>query len=170
MPFALQQLIRSKIEYSSQTKKVEIITSTKVGNDITLYQVRDENGAVYYNVPGSEGLKENGTLAFIEGDTARPYLVGVVSKVNKIVPLRADIWLEWQDNSDDEDGFIIEQKRGKYGAWVSVAMVTADVTSSIRYNVLLSDDYQYRVKAFNQAGESGYTNIVTVGKRSSSPG
>ncbi len=169
MPSELLKLIRSSIEYSTQTKKVVILTSTKVGDAAALYQVRDENGVIYNNVPGTDGLKESGTLAFIDGDTQRPYLIGTLKTKEKAVPLRANIRLDWQDNSDNEDGFIIEQKRGKYGAWVQIATVTAGVTTFTRYNVLLYDDYQYRVKAFNQAGESGYTNVATVGRRNSSP-
>ncbi len=67
--------------------------------------------------------------------------------------------LTWQDNSDNEDGFKIERKTPSIpgDTFGEIGQVGADVTS---YVDVVSDGQQrcYRVRAFNAAGDSGYTN------------
>jgi hypothetical protein len=66
--------------------------------------------------------------------------------------------LTWQDNSDNEVGFIIERKTGGYDAYGQIAILDEDVTTYS--NTGLSDGslYYYRVRAYNQAGNSEYSN------------
>ncbi len=65
--------------------------------------------------------------------------------------------LTWQDNSDNEDGFKIERKSGPTDTFGEIATVGANVTT---YTDNVADGQQrcYRVRAFNAAGNSAYTN------------
>ena len=66
--------------------------------------------------------------------------------------------LAWTDNSYDEDGFRVERKTGVDGTWAEIGSTGPDV-AALR-DAGLSDDttYFYRVRAFNNAGESSYSN------------
>ncbi|MCA1702343.1 MAG: DNRLRE domain-containing protein, partial [Actinobacteria bacterium] len=68
--------------------------------------------------------------------------------------------LTWTDNSSGEDGFKIERKTGS-GTFAEVARVGNDVT--IHTDTALTPDtlYTYRVRAWNAAGDSGYSEETT---------
>jgi YVTN family beta-propeller protein len=65
--------------------------------------------------------------------------------------------LSWTDNSNDEYGFKIERKR--YGKTFSqIATVDANVTSYSDTGLSTYRTYYYRVRAYNNAGNSEYTD------------
>jgi hypothetical protein len=74
--------------------------------------------------------------------------------------------LSWNDNSTDETSFKIERKASKRGSWVQVATiggVSGTGTASYSDTGLSGNtSYSYRVRASNSAGDSGYSNEVTV--------
>jgi RHS repeat-associated protein len=72
------------------------------------------------------------------------------------------IAVSWSDNSDSELGFKIERKTGVAGAWEQIATTTANVTVYHDSGLLPNVTYLYRVRAFNAAGDSLYSNIITV--------
>ena len=67
--------------------------------------------------------------------------------------------LNWQDNSDNEDGFKVERKTPSIpgDSFGEIGTVGADIQT---YQDVVSDGQQrcYRVRAFNAAGNSAYTN------------
>jgi fibronectin type 3 domain-containing protein len=58
----------------------------------------------------------------------------------------SDIGLTWQDNSNNEDGFIIERKTGN-GSYGTVFTTAANATSWTDTNVVAGTTYTYRVTA-----------------------
>jgi subtilisin family serine protease len=66
--------------------------------------------------------------------------------------------LSWTDNSSNEDGFRIERKIGAGGAWSQIASVAANITNYNNTGLNGSTNYFYRVRAFNLAGNSTYSN------------
>ena len=70
----------------------------------------------------------------------------------------ASFQLTWVDNSQDEDGFNIERKLNTNGTFSLIATVGPDVTSYVDDNLANTTTYCYRVNAFNDAGNSAYTN------------
>lgn len=69
--------------------------------------------------------------------------------------------LSWTDNSSDETGFTVERKTGN-GSFASIGSASANATTSSDSTVQSGESYTYRVKAFNAATESGYSNEVSV--------
>ncbi|NQV17636.1 MAG: hypothetical protein HQ534_03750 [Armatimonadetes bacterium] len=67
----------------------------------------------------------------------------------------SQIYLEWTDNSIEEDGFRIEQKENE-GSFVEIGTATQiNYTAS---NLNLDSDYTFRVRAYKDIHNSGYSN------------
>jgi uncharacterized protein len=65
--------------------------------------------------------------------------------------------LDWQDNSDNENGFGIERKQGE-AEWTEIARRPMDTVTHHDNDVLPGETYCYRVFAFNTSGQSPYSN------------
>tara|TARA_R100000664_G_C2719591_1_gene113535 strand:- start:369 stop:806 length:438 start_codon:yes stop_codon:yes gene_type:complete len=74
----------------------------------------------------------------------------------------ADLRLEWQDNSDNEDGFEIWRQVNE-GEWLVIGATNTDISTFVDGVIPIGAVLSYRVRAWNQFGESGYTNIVSIG-------
>lgn len=66
--------------------------------------------------------------------------------------------LSWQDNSSSESGFRIERSLGG-SSFVEIAQTNADVSVFTDVGLASGTTYHYRVAAFNQSGDSLYTNV-----------
>ena len=76
---------------------------------------------------------------------------------------RTQINLSWTDNSGDESGFRIERcKNPNCTSFVQIAEVGANVTTFADTTVNRNTSYNYRVRAFNAAGNSAYTNTANA--------
>lgn len=69
----------------------------------------------------------------------------------------SQIRLRWVDDSRDETGFKIERK-SQGGSFSQVATVGANVTTYSDTELSPATTYCYRVRAFNAAGYSSYSN------------
>ena len=71
------------------------------------------------------------------------------------------ITIEWVDNSDNESGFKIEQCQGLDCTDFAVAgYVSAGATNATSWNLAKNKTYTFRVRAYNDAGESDYSNTA----------
>jgi len=68
--------------------------------------------------------------------------------------------LTWRDNSTNEDGFLIERSIGGQAPFGRIATVGANKWGIRDSGLLLGRRYCYRVRAFNGAGVSGYSETV----------
>ncbi len=73
----------------------------------------------------------------------------------------AEVSLNWQDKSDNEEHFVIERKEAG-GTYSEIATTDPDTTTYTDSNVEGGKIYYYRVKATNSVGDSAYTNEVSV--------
>ena len=98
-----------------------------------------------------------------------------VATANTASPVRGSVQLSWKDNSNNENGFIIErcdQVLGDTGSakmpakcagtWKTVGNVAANVTNFVDNTVTANQTYIYRVKATNQSGSSAYTPEAVI--------
>jgi len=81
----------------------------------------------------------------------------------------SQINLSWTDNSTNESGFRIERATTS-GAWSEIATTVANVTSYSNTGLSASITYYYRVRAYNTAGSSSYSNTASATTPSSSSG
>ncbi len=74
------------------------------------------------------------------------------------------IKLTWEDNSSNETGFKIERKKSG-GTYTQIEAVDEDTTSFTDTGLANNTNYYYRVRAYNDAGDSLYSNeaVATTG-------
>ena len=71
--------------------------------------------------------------------------------------------LAWTDNADNETGFKIERCTGAgCSDFSQIATVGANVTSYSNTGLAASTSYSFRVRATNEAGDSGYSNTASA--------
>lgn len=74
----------------------------------------------------------------------------------------SQIQLTWQDNSTNENGFRIERNiNGQQ--WQEIQVTGANTTSFLDTSPVIIANILYRVRAFNAAGNSPYSNTIAVG-------
>jgi predicted phage tail protein len=75
------------------------------------------------------------------------------------IPISASqITLTWTDQSTSEADFQIERKTGAGGTYAQIGTVGANVTTYSDSGLAEGTTYFYRVRAFNAAGNSAYSN------------
>lgn len=69
----------------------------------------------------------------------------------------------WSDNSSNETGFRLYRSPTSSTSWSLVATLGANVTSyaNTDSSLLCAESYRYRVRAYNSAGSSSYSNIAS---------
>jgi hypothetical protein len=72
----------------------------------------------------------------------------------------AQLGLTWTNNSTNEDGFKIERATGTTGTFAQIAITGANATSYSDSGLADATTYCYRVRAFNTAGDSAYSNVA----------
>ncbi len=70
-----------------------------------------------------------------------------------------DAILNWSDNSDNEEGFSIERSQ-EGGEFAEIGKTAIGVATYVDETAVPGVDYSYRVRAFNEFGYSGYTNVA----------
>lgn len=70
--------------------------------------------------------------------------------------------LQWNDNSDNEEGYVIERAKRPENGFVQIAFVGPDTTSYLDPGLTAPGDYTYRVRAFNRGGGSPFSNHAYV--------
>jgi hypothetical protein len=82
----------------------------------------------------------------------------IVSLTAATPALAAQLTLTWTDNASDESGFRIERRFDPAGSYSEITTVGPDVTSYVDTTVTAGQDYCYRIRAYNSAGTSEYSN------------
>jgi hypothetical protein len=95
--------------------------------------------------------------------TPTPAVPVAPSNLSAAAASSSRINLSWIDNSTNESGFKIERCSGAGCAnFTQIATVNPDVTTFTNSGLARSKSYSYRVRAYNAAGNSAYSNIATA--------
>jgi len=132
-----------------------------VDGDLKLNQWRDQGYTVYTtDVNLSAGIHVIKLEYYEHGALARASLswAPLLPPSNLVASTvsHSQINLSWTDNSGAEDGFKIERWNGS--SYSQINTVGANVTTYADSGLVQSTTYAYRVRAFNSAGDSGYSN------------
>lgn len=77
----------------------------------------------------------------------------------------SNVTMVWNDNSGNESGFRVERKTGTYGTWGEVWSTGADINGYGESTTPSARSLYYRVRAYNAAGYSAYSNTLRVKSR-----
>jgi acid phosphatase type 7 len=111
-------------------------------------------------------LRENGEVwdyfRIVKGGVV-PVPPAAPSGLSAVAVSSTRINLSWTDNSADESGFRIERcKNVSCTSFAQVAQVGAGITTFADTTVTKNSTYNYRVRAFNTAGNSAYSNTASA--------
>jgi len=89
-------------------------------------------------------------------------LFGILSIFAIASVLGQEIDLEWDDTSTNEQGFIIERRDGPSATWEQIGNATKDIVAYQDTSFPINAEVSYRIYAFNQFGNSPYSNVITI--------
>jgi hypothetical protein len=72
------------------------------------------------------------------------------------------VGLTWLDNASNESGYRVQRSADGGVTWTQVAQLAANATSYTDRAVVAGRTYSYRVLAYNGAGNSAFSNAVTI--------
>ena len=84
------------------------------------------------------------------------------SALTKTGGTATDLTLGWTDNSDNEDGFKVQQSPTGASDWAQVGATGANVAALSVPNLACGTTYHYRVYAYNTSGASGYSDVLSA--------
>ena len=121
----------------------------------------NENTTYYYrirayNSAGNSGYSDTASA------TTNLSIPNAPSNLQATAFSTSQISLSWTDNSDNEDGFKIERRRGTSGSFSQIHTVGVGVESYPDSGLNENTTYYYRVRAYNSEGNSGYSNTANA--------
>jgi titin len=149
-----------KIERSTDASiYVQVAT---VGINVTSYADTGRNaGTTYYYRVRAYNAGGNSTYSNVSWATTPSALFPAApSNLSASAISRSQIRLTWTQNSSNENGFAIE--RSTSTGWLQVGSVGANITTFTDGSLSAWTTYSYRVRAFNSAGSSAYSNIASA--------
>jgi len=72
------------------------------------------------------------------------------------------IVLNWKDNSNNEKGFKILREKVNVSIWEEIKNLPENHTSFVDSTVLENSTYRYKIQAYNDDGNSEFSNIVEI--------
>jgi predicted secreted protein len=137
-----------------------------VGANVTSYANAGLAAATSYSyrVRASSGVGDSDYSNTVSATTYAPPLPPAApSNLVAAAASYNQINLTWNDNSANEDGFKVERCTGPGCAdFAQIATVGADVTSYSNTGLSASTSYSYRVRAYNEGGDSDYSNPASA--------
>ena len=90
--------------------------------------------------------------------TRSPRPPSAPSRLTAIADSFYEINLSWQDNSDDEAGFMVQRRADGSSNWVEIGRTKANVTTFSDTGLRPTTIYHYRVRAFKEDVTSDFSN------------
>jgi hypothetical protein len=98
-------------------------------------------------------LKAGDWIVSRNGHPVAPYYPSLDSVTDRSINVR------WNDYSDNESGFKVERRAGT-GAWAQVASLAENSINYLDDGLNPASPYCYRVRSYNEMGDSTYSNVV----------
>lgn len=112
-----------------------------------------------YNAAGNSAFSNTANATT---QPAPPPLPNAPSGLSAFAVSAAQINLSWTDNASNETGFKIERCTGATCTnYAQIATVGANVTAFSNTGLTKNTTYRYRIRAYNTAGNSAFSNITS---------
>jgi hypothetical protein len=134
-----------------------------VGADVTSYSSTGltQNTAYSYRVR-AYNASGNSAYSNVASATTLPNSPAGPSGLTATTVSNNQIDLSWQDNANNELGFLIRRKTGAGGTYAVIDTVGANVTVYSSLGLTASTQYFYQVRAYNAGGISALSNEVNA--------
>lgn len=144
------------------------VTSTADGAYQSFALPSNLSGTLYIRVTDTNRAAGKTTLdqimvdhLYIRVDNTPPVAPNAPTALAAVPVTHTQIHLSWADNATNESGFQIE--RSFDGAtWVNIGTAAANVTTAASTGLASNMTYYYRVRAYNTAGNSAYSNVASA--------
>jgi hypothetical protein len=153
-----------KIERCQGTSCSNFVEIAQVGSGVTTYSNTGlTSGTSYsyrvraYNSSGNSSYSNTVTATT---PTSGPTLPSAPSSLSATPASSSQVNLAWTDNANDESGFRIERSADAV-SFAEIATVGANVTSYANSG-LSATTYYYRIRSYNAAGNSAYSNTASA--------
>lgn len=158
-------------KYDTQTDTITLVVSnSKIGNP----QAGGRLSRIFVRVPviaivpdnanyGSPSTAVGYTLIGNAACQSRPAAPSAFTAVNG--QGKGSVILTWNDNSDNETGFVVERSTSPSVGFIQIAAVGTNVRTYTDNTAFRKTTYFYRVAAANGGGKSSYSNIASVKTR-----
>jgi fibronectin type 3 domain-containing protein len=70
--------------------------------------------------------------------------------------------LQWNDNSSNEDGYVIERKKSSDNNYSTIDTVKNGTPEYYDKTIEQGQTYNYRVAAYTKNSKSDYSNVATI--------
>jgi hypothetical protein len=158
-----------KIERCTGTGCSNFAQIATVGANVTGYSNTSLTGSTSYsyrvrayNSTGDSDYS-NTASAVTQAASAMP---AAPTNLTAAVISKSQINLSWTDNANNETGFrILRCKGSTCNNFALIATVGANVTSFADTGLPANTTYRYRIYAYNESGNSGYSNLATATTR-----
>lgn len=145
------------IQMSKQQSFASVYKSATTSDTVATLNGTAEGETYYWrvqasNVAGSGPWSEVSTITVILAPTD---LKLEMSAVNEIT-------LSWRDNSDVEDGYIIERKHGQQTSFAALDTLEGSGVKYVDKELEINQTYTYRVKVYKDSGVSDYSNEAAL--------
>ena len=152
--FEIERKLSTESTYSMIGLVAGSDTTTKSWSDSTTIP----NLTYEYRVRAIEGTNNT---AYITSSLDNTF--PAPSNLNLEVISDSSIKLDWTDNSNGEDGFIIDRKVGSTGTWVSnYVTVSSNIKTFTDIGLTIGTAYYYRVRGYYSTYYSSYTSEISV--------
>ena len=150
--------------YRGTSAGAEVLLASPAGTGTSYTDLTASNGTTYfYKVSAvngvGEGARSNERSAIPAPPTTPP---AAPSNLNAIAQSQSRILLTWTDNASNETGFRIERSWNGVSDWQQIGTIDANTTAFAHSRQPRLTTYFYRVRATNDVGDSGYSNVATA--------
>jgi hypothetical protein len=123
-----------------------------------------DSETAYFGTAVLAGGDQYSFLYAVAGAAQPPPVVPAAPTNLKAVSVQSNrVRLQWTDNSTNESGFKVERCKGvSCTNFAQIGTVAANKTAYNDTTVVAKTTYRYRVRAYNDAGSSGYSNTISV--------
>lgn len=162
----LHDYTNEQIRYKNFSEEVRLIKETKAGASYSKYTCTNKNGITFHEVPGLVGLTGAAVMGYVNGDRARPVIIGPATKPTVVYSSFGEGWFG--------DRAIFAGGAGGAGTTAAIEYASIPTLSNTSNfgNLLSATSHKgacsSRVRAvFAGSGSIEYITVATLGNSAS---
>jgi hypothetical protein len=143
------------------TSGYDIIGTTPANSTIFTSSSLNPSTTYYFSVRSYNGNGKSNFSPAAQVTTLNLEIPAPPSTLRLISSSEDSVLVQWDDNSDFEDGFVLEKSEGDSNHFIKLYTSNFNQTTFKDKNIQSNNNY-YRVKSFNAGGFSSYSNTLFV--------